>query len=163
MACREPASSVGYQPLKEKQLDVITSFVKGKDVFAVLPKGFSKSLCYARLPGVFGGLYSPQGSIIAIILPLTAIIKDQISVQGYYECMYHRRLITHAHSYCVRAVALRNTAFQQHNSSLLITRGCGYTRQTSSNIIIKKNFCYNYEVRLTWKHSSLSFIVDILE
>ena len=51
MACREAASSLGYQTLKEEQLDVITSFVKGKDVFAVLPTGFGKSLCYACLPG----------------------------------------------------------------------------------------------------------------
>ena len=52
MACREEASSLGYQTLKEEQLDVITSFVKGKDVFAVLPTGFGRSLCYGSLPGV---------------------------------------------------------------------------------------------------------------
>ena len=73
MACREAASSLGYQPLKEEQLGVITSFIKGKDVFAVLPTGFGKSLCYACLSGVFNRLYSSRGSIVS---PLTAIIKD---------------------------------------------------------------------------------------
>ena len=52
MACREAASSLGYQTLKEEQLDV-TSFVKGKDVLAVLPTGIGKSLCYARSSGGF--------------------------------------------------------------------------------------------------------------
>ena len=35
--------------IEEEQLDVITSFVKEKDVFAVLPMGFVKSLCYASV------------------------------------------------------------------------------------------------------------------
>ena len=82
MACREEASSLGYQTLKEEQLNVITSSVKGKDVFAVLPTGFGKSLCYACLPGFFDRLYSSRGSIVAIISLLIAIIKDQVS---YYE------------------------------------------------------------------------------
>ena len=50
MPCREAASSLGYQPLKEEQLGVITRFIKGKDVFAM---GLGKSLCYACRPGVF--------------------------------------------------------------------------------------------------------------
>ena len=70
MACGEPASSLGYQTLKEEQLDVIASFVKGKDAFAVLPTGFGKGLCYACLPRVFDCLYSSRGSIAANISPL---------------------------------------------------------------------------------------------
>ena len=36
-----------YDSLKELQLKVITSFLAGNDVFAVLPMGYGKSLCYA--------------------------------------------------------------------------------------------------------------------
>ena len=34
-------------------LEVVTSFLRGRDVFAVLPTGFGKSLCYACLPAAF--------------------------------------------------------------------------------------------------------------
>ena len=37
-----------------------------------------KSLCYACLPGVFDALYSSFGSVVVVISPLTAIIKDQV-------------------------------------------------------------------------------------
>ena len=78
--CRETASTLGYQALKEEQLKVMTSFVLGNDVFAVLPTAFGKSLCYACLPGVFDCLYTSSGSIVMIIAPLTAIMKDQVSL-----------------------------------------------------------------------------------
>ena len=32
--------------LKERQLDVIGSFLEGNDVVAVLPTGYGKSLCF---------------------------------------------------------------------------------------------------------------------
>ena len=41
---------LGYSQLKPEQLKVIMEFVCGKDVFAVLPTGFGKTLCYACLP-----------------------------------------------------------------------------------------------------------------
>ena len=78
--CRAGASSLGYQTLKEEQLKVMTSFVMGNDVFAVLPTGFGKSLCYACLPGVFDRLYGLRGSMVVVIAPLTAVIKDQVSL-----------------------------------------------------------------------------------
>ena len=36
-----------------KQLEVIVKFAMGRDVFAILPTGFGKTLCYQCLPGVF--------------------------------------------------------------------------------------------------------------
>ena len=42
--------------LKPEQLKVIMEFICGKDVFAVLPTGFGKTLCYACLPLVFDEL-----------------------------------------------------------------------------------------------------------
>ena len=56
--CDEVAKSVitkciqklGYLQLKPEQLKVIMEFVNGRDVFAVLPTGYGKTLCYACLP-----------------------------------------------------------------------------------------------------------------
>ena len=42
--------------LKEKQIEAITSFVEGQDVFVSLPTGFGKSTIYAILPAVFDRL-----------------------------------------------------------------------------------------------------------
>ena len=43
------------------QLEVIMSFLAGKDVFAILPMGYGKSLCYALFPLLFDRLYRMQG------------------------------------------------------------------------------------------------------
>ena len=44
-AAVKAAGTLGYI-LKQEQLDVIVQFALGKDVFAVLPTGYGKSLCY---------------------------------------------------------------------------------------------------------------------
>ena len=44
-ACR-----LGYERLKEEQLRVVSNVIRQKDVFAVLPTGYGKSLCFACLP-----------------------------------------------------------------------------------------------------------------
>lgn len=73
------AENLGYTQVKELQWKVITEIVNGRDVFAVLPTGFGKSLCYACLPLVFDEiLVPPQPSIVCVISPLTAIIEDQV-------------------------------------------------------------------------------------
>ena len=72
------AASLGYNHLKDQQKVVISSFVLGSDVFAILPTGFGKTLCYACLPNVFNKLYGVDNSIIIVISPLTSIIKTQV-------------------------------------------------------------------------------------
>ena len=67
-----------YASLKDKQKAVITEFVSGKDVFAALPTGYGKSLCYGCLPRVFDDLRSSQGSIVVVVSPLSALMKDQV-------------------------------------------------------------------------------------
>ena len=47
---RIAAAKLGFADLKSHQLEVILAFVTGNDVFAVLPTGYGKSLCYACLP-----------------------------------------------------------------------------------------------------------------
>ena len=49
---------LGYLQLKPEQLKVIMEFVNGRDVFAVLPTGYGKTLCYACLPLIFDELAS---------------------------------------------------------------------------------------------------------
>ena len=62
---------------------MIRHFVEGRDVFAVLPTGFGKSLCYACLPSIFDSfLEADSASIlgaIIVITPLKSILKDQVS------------------------------------------------------------------------------------
>ena len=72
------AKPLGYT-LKEEQRKVLCSFVGGEEVFAVLPTGYSKSLCYQCLPFIFDSLRTNGlESVILIISPLVAIIKDQV-------------------------------------------------------------------------------------
>ena len=72
------SAELGYTLLKEKQKVVITQFVSGRDVFAALPTGYGKSLCYDCLPRVFDDLRSSHGSIVVVVSPLTALMKDQV-------------------------------------------------------------------------------------
>ena len=58
---REAARELGYTDLKQEQLRVVEAFVEGRDVFAVLPTGYGKSLCYACLPIVFDKLLATEG------------------------------------------------------------------------------------------------------
>ena len=60
-AAKSAAKDLGYPDLKSEQLVVVETFVKGSDVFAVLPTGFEKSLCFACLPIVFDKLLGSVG------------------------------------------------------------------------------------------------------
>ena len=81
-AASEAAIMLGYSKLKDLQMSVIVSFVLGRDVFGihVLPTGYGKSLCYQCLPLVFDKLNSVSSgaSIVVVLAPLTAIMKDQV-------------------------------------------------------------------------------------
>ena len=69
---------MGYSTLKERQKQAIFSFVNGRDVFVVLPTGFGKSLCYGCLPLVFDTLRKHEGSVVIVVSPLVALMKDQV-------------------------------------------------------------------------------------
>ena len=68
--------------MKPEQMAVVERFASSKDVFAVLPTGFGKSLCYACLTGAFDTLNAaPRGCcIVLIVSPLVALMKDQVCV-----------------------------------------------------------------------------------
>ena len=79
-AALNSAQHLGYKQLKDLQMQVVVEFVKGHDVFALLPTGYGKSLCYACLPILYDKLYKEVNrSIVVVVTPLTAIMQDQVS------------------------------------------------------------------------------------
>ena len=82
-AATAAARFLGYTELKPEQMRVVTSVVMGHDVFVTLPTGYGKSLCFAILPLVFDAVMPMQDpSIVLVLSPLTAIMKDQVSLRG---------------------------------------------------------------------------------
>ena len=63
--------------MKPEQLKVVEMFVRGNDVFGVLPTGYGKSLCYAclSLPLLFDNLLHKLAgfSIVLVVSPLVAL------------------------------------------------------------------------------------------
>ena len=43
-AVKTASAELGYTSLKKKQLEVITAFLSGRDVFAALPTGYGKKV-----------------------------------------------------------------------------------------------------------------------
>jgi bloom syndrome protein len=68
---------LGYESLKPEQERVVREFLSGKDVFAALPTGYGKSLCYACLPHAFDSIRGKEGSIVVCVSPLTSLMLDQ--------------------------------------------------------------------------------------
>ncbi|MGY4867317.1 RecQ family ATP-dependent DNA helicase [Mycolicibacterium elephantis] len=64
----------GITKLHPKQLEVMRAIVEGRDIVAVLPTGFGKSLCF-QLPA----LLAPQARATVVVSPLIALIKDQVN------------------------------------------------------------------------------------
>ncbi len=68
-AANRSAVRLGYSlGLKKEQMEVVVAFMTGNDVFAVLPTGFGKSLCYACLPLAFAELEKAErtGPIVVV-------------------------------------------------------------------------------------------------
>ena len=49
----ECALQLGYEGVKDKQMEAILAVVRGKDTFVSLPTGFGKSMIYGVFPVVF--------------------------------------------------------------------------------------------------------------
>ena len=92
IAANKAAQDLGYAALKPKQLEVVSGVLRGEDVFAVLPTGYGKSLCFAVLPSVYDQLY-PHGkpSIVLVVTPLKAIMKDQVKQLHLAYLIQHKR------------------------------------------------------------------------
>ena len=71
-------AQLGYPTLKDKQRQVIVNILSSRDVFATLPTGYGKSLCYGCLPGVYDQIRQSKGSIVIVVSPLLALMKNQV-------------------------------------------------------------------------------------
>ena len=72
---------LGLVSLKKEQRQAVEAIVmKGRDVLAVLPTGFGKSLIYQVLPGTLDFMAgNVDRAIILVVSPLNALMRDQIS------------------------------------------------------------------------------------
>ncbi|ROL28095.1 ATP-dependent DNA helicase Q-like 3 [Anabarilius grahami] len=64
--------------LKEEQRTAIKAFVDGKDVFAVLPTGFGKSLIYQLAPMVAKKMGRNENPVVIVVSPLVALMENQV-------------------------------------------------------------------------------------
>ena len=74
--------AIGYDQLKDEQVNILCTFVEGRDVFVSLPTGFGKSLCYMRmlLPLVLAVESGGGKAIVVVISPLRiALMEDQVA------------------------------------------------------------------------------------
>src|SRR5206468_9381193 len=61
----------GYDRFRDGQAEIVTAVLAGEDVFAVMPTGSGKSLCF-QLPAVLGG------ELTIVVSPLIALMRDQV-------------------------------------------------------------------------------------
>lgn len=74
---RRAAGQLGYPRLKPKQLEAVTKFCQGRDVFASLPTSYGKTLIYALLPSIFNSIRGRNSSIVVVLSPLVALMVEQ--------------------------------------------------------------------------------------
>ncbi len=65
-------ATFGYRDFREGQRDIVEAVLAGRDVFAVMPTGSGKSMCY-QLPAIAGG------GLTLVVSPLLALMRDQVT------------------------------------------------------------------------------------
>lgn len=85
--------------LKDLQLESLKAVVNGKDLFAVLPTGYGKTVLYSILPKLlwetkvkvrFPADCDRSSSVVVVISPLVSLMKDQvINIKTFgVDCVY---------------------------------------------------------------------------
>jgi ATP-dependent DNA helicase RecQ len=64
-------SVFGYRAFRDGQREIVDAVLAGRDVFAVMPTGSGKSMCY-QLPAIVGG------GLTLVVSPLLALMRDQV-------------------------------------------------------------------------------------
>ena len=77
-ALTKATESLAYSSLRQQQDQAVTAFMQGSDVFICLLTGSGKSLCYTILPAVYDALQNTKSSIVVVVSPLIALMKDQV-------------------------------------------------------------------------------------
>ncbi|OBB84675.1 RecQ family ATP-dependent DNA helicase [Mycolicibacterium peregrinum] len=95
----------GITNLHPKQLEVMRAIAEGRDILAVLPTGFGKSLCF-QLPA----LLAPNARATVVVSPLIALIKDQVNDLRGRRGIRPVQGITGTTSRVVQTEILRDTA-----------------------------------------------------
>ena len=70
---------LGFKMLKDGQRRIIVEIIKKRDVFAILPTGYGKSLCYTCMSSLYGEIFQEK-SIVVVVTPLIAIMKNQVTL-----------------------------------------------------------------------------------
>ncbi|MGL4976145.1 MAG: RecQ family ATP-dependent DNA helicase, partial [Bosea sp. (in: a-proteobacteria)] len=65
-------STFGYDDFRPGQWEIIEAVIAGRDVFAVMPTGSGKSMCY-QLPALV------EGGLTVVVSPLIALMRDQVA------------------------------------------------------------------------------------
>src|SRR5471032_1751675 len=68
---RQLKTTFGYSTFRPLQREIIEATLAGRDVFALLPTGGGKSLCF-QLPALL------QPGLTVVVSPLIALMKDQV-------------------------------------------------------------------------------------